>query len=393
MTDIFRLRSGVNATRTIGRLATYRTYLVAIACASMQALCHAATIQVTILNDEFVPKNITIAPGDTVEWTNVGGSAHTVDADDRSFSSTANGQDAIPANAKFTHTFPTPGRNPYYCALHGGPGGQDMSGVVRVVDPAANTNPAQPINQSPAANSIDISTAPTLGASAFSDADSGDVHAASQWIVRQIGNGAVVLDTHEDTSHKTSIPLENLSGSTLYGWQVRYKDDRGGWSDYSVETRFTTVASVGETGTGLTATYARFVPARQLISVVKTGLDPKVDFDWGLGKPNASTPANNFFVRWEGQVLPEFTERYRFRVRADGGVRVWVKGVLLIDDWVTGPFPIFRSNVISLEAGIPVPVKVEYFDTLGAASMSLRWSSRSQETEVIPQSRLFPTAL
>lgn len=351
---------------------------------------NAATFNVSVLDDEFEPKNLTIAPGDTVVWRNLGGGAHSVVADNGAFAST-NTSAAIPFNQTFTHTFNTEGRFAYYCLLHGGPGGQDMSGVIRVVDPSLNNPPATPTNLMPIAGATNQSISPTLKSSAFSD-DPGDIHIASRWIIRDVVADTVVLDTGETEDHKTSL-LIDLSPSTLYAWKVQYKDDRGALSEFSAETQFTTIAEQTNAGAGLTATYAKYTVKTGAIKEVLTQVDPVINFDWKLGKPNRSTPSNNFFVRWEGTVLPQFSESYRFRVVADGGVRLWVNGVLIIDDWVDAPFALFRNNVITLQAGVPVTIKLEYYDRLSRASVSLRWSSMSLETEVIPQARLFPLPL
>ncbi len=349
----------------------------------------AATHFVDIEDDVFLPRLLTVDVGDTVTWTNQTGSAHSVVADDGSFASTAGGASFIPFGQSFSHTFTAAGLNPYFCQLHGGPGGQDMSGVIRVVTPGQNAPPGTPTNVSPVAGAAAQSTAPTLRANAFSDSDEGDLHAASQWILRNTGTNEI-LDTGEDTVHKTQLPLVDLAGSTVYAWKVRYRDDRGAWSEYSAETQFTTVADQVNSGTGLSASYGKYAPATGAATILTSRVDPAVNFDWKLGKANGPTPANNFFVRWEGQVLPEFSDRYRFRIKADGGVRLWINGQLIIDDWVAGPFALFRNNVADLQAGVPVAIKLEYFDTLGNASVSLRWSSRSRPLEVIPQARLFP---
>jgi mannan endo-1,4-beta-mannosidase len=73
-------------------------------------------------------------------------------------------------------------------------------------------------------------------------------------------------------------------------------------------------------------------------------------------------------------------------------VRLWINGEQIIDDWAPTPFAIHRNGVVPLQASVPVTVKMEYFDTGGAASVSLRWSSRSQPLEIVPQQRLFPPA-
>jgi plastocyanin len=85
---------------------------------------------VTVANFSFTPPTLTITVGDTVRWTNVLGN-HNVVADDNSFTSGP----VAPAPWVYAHVFTSAGNNPYYCALHGGPGGQGMSGVIIVQNP------------------------------------------------------------------------------------------------------------------------------------------------------------------------------------------------------------------------------------------------------------------
>jgi plastocyanin len=88
------------------------------------------THDVTVTNFSFTPATLNITAGDTVRWTNVLGN-HNVVADDNSFTSGP----VAPAPWEYSHIFTTAGNNPYYCALHGGPGGQGMSGVIIVENP------------------------------------------------------------------------------------------------------------------------------------------------------------------------------------------------------------------------------------------------------------------
>lgn len=349
----------------------------------------AETYHVRVEDDQFVPDGITVAPGDTVVWTNYG-SDHTVIADDGSFSSTTQTGVSIPFGQSFSHTFTAVGRYGYYCQLHGSPGGVDMSGYVRVADPGDNLPPAQPVNTAPASGAVGVSVSPTLTVSAFSDPNEGDLHTVSQWIVRLTPSGEVFLDTGETATHRVSLVVAGLSPNTSYSWQVRHKDDRGAWSEYSAATTFTTIAGPSGNGTGLLATYGAYNLRRNAFAAKITHVDPAVDFNWGIKRANPKTPSDHFFARWEGTILPEFSESYRFRLRADGGVRLWVNGTLIIDDWVNWKFAIHRNGVAPLQAGVPAAIKLEYYDTTGAASCSLRWSSVSRSLEVIPQTRLFP---
>ena len=82
--------------------------------------------KVTITNNKFEPKTVTIKAGSEVTWENKEGT-HTVGADDDSWTSSA-----LTAGKSYSQKFDKPGKYPYYCAFHGSKGGHDMSGVVNV---------------------------------------------------------------------------------------------------------------------------------------------------------------------------------------------------------------------------------------------------------------------
>ena len=82
--------------------------LLLLACLAVgPGLAWTAEHEVIVRNFEFVPRDLTIAPGDTVIWRSVEG-VHNVVADDGSFSS-----GAPRTGFTFQHTFNTPGENPY----------------------------------------------------------------------------------------------------------------------------------------------------------------------------------------------------------------------------------------------------------------------------------------
>jgi plastocyanin len=85
-------------------------------------------VRVVIQLQSFAPRNVTIRRGTTVTWTNQDLVGHSVHADGGLFHS------SLLANRQsFSFTFNDPGVFDYYCDLHGGPGGEGMSGVVEVV--------------------------------------------------------------------------------------------------------------------------------------------------------------------------------------------------------------------------------------------------------------------
>jgi hypothetical protein len=119
-----------------------------------------------------------------------------------------------------------------------------------------------------------------------------------------------------------------------------------------------------------------------------TRLDPQVDFDWGLGSADPRLESDNFSIRWSGEVLPTFSETYTFSTYSDDGVRLWVDGQLIIDQFVEQAATDW-SGTIDLQAGQRVPIVLEYFEAAGEALVSLRWESASQAWQVIPSANLF----
>jgi len=60
--------------------------------------------------------------------------------------------------------------------------------------------------------------------------------------------------------------------------------------------------------------------------------DPAIDFDWHYDAPVAGLPAEGFSVRWS--LVAAFEEGvYEFHATMDDGMRVYVDGELLIDEW------------------------------------------------------------
>ena len=94
--------------------------------------------------------------------------------------------------------------------------------------------------------------------------------------------------------------------------------------------------------------------------------DPDIDFDWGVGSPDASIPADHFSVRWTRTVQVN-AGRWRFSATTDDGVRAWVDSTLLIDKWIEQP-PTTHAAEIDLTQG-EHSVKIEYYEnTIGAVA-------------------------
>ena len=144
-------------------------------------------------------------------------------------------------------------------------------------------------------------------------------------------------------------------------------------------------APTAGSGTGLTGQYFNDV---SLAALVKTEVDPAVNFNWN-GAPNSSLTPNLFSVRWTGQVQPLYSEAYKFSTVSDDGVRVWVNGQEIINNWTDHP-PTTDAGTITLAAGQKYDVKMEYYQRYGGATAQLSWQSPSQASQIVPQSQLYP---
>jgi plastocyanin len=92
----------------------------------------AATANATIASFKFAPPDVRIAVGDSVEWTNLDPTVHTVTASRGEFASSSMHQ-----GQTFTAQFNVPGVYPYFCEPH-----EFMTGTVSVTGPAPPTTAA-----------------------------------------------------------------------------------------------------------------------------------------------------------------------------------------------------------------------------------------------------------
>jgi glucose/arabinose dehydrogenase len=187
-------------------------------------------------------------------------------------------------------------------------------------------------------------------------------------------------------------PTPQVSGGVTYEF--------GSWSDggaarHDVSTpasassyMATFRASTGGPVHGLSATY---FDNSNLTGATVTRVDPTVDFVWGYGSPAAGIASETFSARWTGQVEAPVTGTYTFYTVSNDGVRLWVNGLLIVNNWTNHGIT-ENSGTISLTGGQRYDIRMEFYEDLSTAAARLLWSHASIPKAVVPSERLYTQA-
>lgn len=146
-----------------------------------------------------------------------------------------------------------------------------------------------------------------------------------------------------------------------------------------------------------TRAYKKHIEEKQIYI---TRIDSTIDFNWVRNSPDPRIRVDHFTGEWTGYISPDYTEEYTFTAKADDGVRVWIDGKLIIDQWVKqeqtqdgfvqgAQTSTTHKSTIKLKKGQRYPINVEYFEDVQNASIQVKWASKSQAEEVIPYKALY----
>ncbi len=148
------------------------------------------------------------------------------------------------------------------------------------------------------------------------------------------------------------------------------------------------ISSLPPTGNNF-GLHSEYYDNLDLTNLKLTRADEVIDFDWGLGSPDPAIGPETFSVRWTGLLQPRFSELYSFYTTSDDGVRLWVNGQLIINNWTDHPVT-EDVGTIMLMAGQKYDLRMEYFENGGDAVARLAWSSPSQPKGLVPPSQFSP---
>ncbi|WP_411844892.1 carbohydrate-binding protein [Roseibacillus persicicus] len=116
--------------------------------------------------------------------------------------------------------------------------------------------------------------------------------------------------------------------------------------------------------------------------------DALIDFTSTANSPLPDLVGNGTYsVRWTGWIIPEYSEDYTFYTQSDDGVRLWVDNQQIINNW-NSHSSTEDSATITLQAGVPVPIRLDYYQNTNGSTIQLKWSSPRTSKAIVPSGAL-----
>jgi glucose/arabinose dehydrogenase len=245
------------------------------------------------------------------------------------------------------------------------------------------TGDAPPTIVSPASAHPNPVTGASTTLSVLGADDGGEASLTYTWAVQDTPPAPVTFSANGTNAAKNVVVTFTESG--VYNFFVIIRDA----SNQTVTSSVTVTVIVEQPGAGNGLT-ARYYDNVNFTGRSVTRVDPAIDFDWGSGSPSRIIGPDEFSSRWEGQILPRFSETYTFITTTDDGVRLWIDNRRIINAWNDQGLTVHRG-AIALTAGVKYNIVMEHRERTGEAVARLEWQSSSQRRQVVSQRQLFST--
>jgi len=187
--------------------------------------------------------------------------------------------------------------------------------------------------------------------------------------------------------------IERPSGEVLYfaaGWNNSPVFRVTGWDEIQRQqgriTAPSTVRSAQRKGKGLRAEYFASATFDGSPFLVRT--DERL---WLSEKswPDQSALAKAATIRWNGSIEPVVSGEHTFSAyTSDAGVRLWIDGRKVIDQWSTPGK--YWAEPIRLEAGQRYSVRIDWRRRGDKPEMHLNWEALDLPIEHVPATALYP---
>lgn len=103
-----------------------------------------------------------------------------------------------------------------------------------------------------------------------------------------------------------------------------------------------------------------------------TQVETNIDYYWRSHTPFDGMNPHECSIRWTGKLTSPESGEITFSARFDDGIRVWVGGVLIIDNWQLNDVG-YAKGKFKMVAGEYYDIKIEYFNALLEGEIKLFW--------------------
>lgn len=117
---------------------------------------------------------------------------------------------------------------------------------------------------------------------------------------------------------------------------------------------------------------AEFYSGKNFEKYVSTRSMDNIDLAWERDSPVPNMDPQKCSIRWTGSLKPPTAGDYKFSAVVDYGIRLWIGGELVIDDWTLHDWGRLDGR-IQLEANKFYEFKVEYFNAMFGGEIRLKW--------------------
>ena len=175
-------------------------------------------------------------------------------------------------------------------------------------------------------------------------------------------NGRLLIDKWVDQAATTVSAEIDLPGG-LIPVQMNYYENVGGAS--------ATLSWVRVNSTGnITSWRGEYFNNKTLSGTpVLVRDDANIAFNWGTGSPAEGINKDGFSVRWSRTLHNVAPGTYRFTANTDDGVRLWVNGQLIINQWNDHQAQDFVGDLNF--AGGTMDIVMEYYENVGGARANM----------------------
>ncbi len=226
-------------------------------------------------------------------------------------------------------------------------------------------------------------TAPTTGTyTLYTQSDDG----VRLWVDDQL-----LIDNWQDHSSKQDSQTITMNAGVKYNIRMEYYENTGNavaqlsWSGPSIVQAVIPSTVLVNNSYGISANYYNSIDLSGPVAL--TRIDDTLNFDWGTSAPDTRLNSDKFSVHWSGKVKAQATDTYTFYTNTDDGVRLWVNGQQLVNDW-TNHKATLNSGTIALVGGVTYDVQMDYYEDSGSAIAQLLWSHGTAPKEIIPNTSL-----